>query len=338
MELTEEPGLLTERFEALKKEIINVAGDVGYAEMRNKLSTLKQDVRELNRRGIIAVGRYDADFPEQLKGVTDAPVLLFVKGEPKVLRNRAIAVVGPRKPSRYAEKVAEQFSKEFVRAGLTVVSGLARGVDSSAHAAAVAEGGITVAVLGCGLDTTYPAENAGLAASILDGGGAIVSEYPLGEKPLTYHFPERNRIVSGLSEGVFLPEAGEKSGSLNTVRHASEQGREIFVVPTMINQSSGAGSNKLLRDMKNDVVLTLEPEDVFIRLGLSKPLSGKATVAELNFTEQRIAAFLEEKGESHFEEILAETGLSAGELGAVLFEMEMKGVVEKTTGNYYAVF
>lgn len=166
---------------------------------------------ELEKRDLKFITRYDDEYPEKLLDIYDAPTGLFAKGNLDALRAKSIAVVGTRRPTRYGAKVADEFSREFAKAGLTVISGFARGVDSIAHLACVNQSRPTVAVFAAGLDVVYPAEHRSLFESVLANDGLVVTEYPLGTKPLQYHFPERNRIVSGLADAVFLPQAAKRA-------------------------------------------------------------------------------------------------------------------------------
>lgn len=165
----------------------------------------------MQKREIHWITYLDDEYPQTLCDVYDKPVVLFAKGNVDALKMRIISVVGTRRPTRYGAKVAEEFSREFARAGLCIASGLARGVDGIAHKACVDNASPTIAVFASGLDVIYPAEHRGLADSILSNGGLLLSEYPLGTKPLQYHFPDRNRIVSGISEAVFLPQAAKRA-------------------------------------------------------------------------------------------------------------------------------
>jgi DNA processing protein len=287
----------------------------------------------MERKEVGFVTFYDETYPSALRETYDFPLVLFTKGNTSLLNSDCIAVVGTRTPTRYGQKVCDSFTRDFARAGLTVVSGFARGVDSIAHKACVDTDSPTVAVFASGLDVCYPAEHKGLYESILNSGGLIVSEYPLGTKPLQYHFPERNRIISGLSRGVFLPEATLKSGSLITARLAIEQGKELFVVPGNINSPESEGTNKLLQEMPH--ALVIESEDVLSRLNV-KAVSVDAEVVELNIIETLVVDALHDK-ELHFEELLEVTALSAGELSTLLMNLEINGIIEHTGGNFYSL-
>ena len=287
----------------------------------------------MERNEVSWITFYDEEYPEQLREIYDFPLVLFAKGNTSLLNSDCIAVVGTRTPTRYGQKVADSFTRDFARAGLTIVSGFARGVDSIAHKACVVTESPTIAVFACGLDTCYPAEHKGLYDSILIAGGLIVTEYPLGTKPLQYHFPERNRIISGLSRGVFLPEATLKSGSLITARLSIEQGKELFIVPGNINSPESEGTNKLLQEMPHALVISTE--DVLSRLGV-RAVSVETEVVELNICETLVVEALHDR-ELHFEELLELTSLSAGELSTMLMNLEINGIIEHTGGNYYSL-
>lgn len=313
--------------------LLSVLGEKYKAEFLSKISSVEDIICKLNREGVNYVSIIDDEYPDQLREIYDPPLVLFCKGDVSVLKTRCIGVVGTRTPTRYGQKVCDSFAREFARSGLTVVSGFARGVDSIAHKAVVDSDAPTIAVFACGLDTCYPSENRGLHDAIIAHGGLIVTEYPLGVKPLQYHFPERNRIISGLSEGVFLPEATLKSGSLITARLAIEQGKDLFVVPGNINSPESEGTNKLLQEMPHAFVIA--PEDVFDRLGV-KQVKRETEVVELNMAETMIVDALHDR-EMHFEELLEISGLGAGELNTLLMNLQLNGIIEETGGNHYAL-
>lgn len=319
--------------EDAKDIVFKILGDDHATDFYKKLQSVDDIVEDLKKRDVHYITCYDDEYPEQLAEVYDRPLLLFVKGNVSTLKKRCISVVGTRRPTRYGAKVAEEFSREFAKAGLCIVSGFARGIDSIAHKACVENGCETVAVFACGLDVVYPAEHRGLMDSVLANGGAIVSEYPMGTKPLQYHFPERNRIVSGLGEAVFLPQAATKSGSLITIRLAIEQGKDIFIVPSNIYDEESAGNNELLREMPH--ALVIKPEDVLDAMHISREVVEKKTI-ELDFTQNQILEYLKDE-ERHVEDLIELTGLNVSELTSVLFDLEIEGLIVKTAGNYYAL-
>ncbi|MDH3392718.1 MAG: DNA-processing protein DprA, partial [Desulfobulbaceae bacterium] len=189
----------------------------------------------------------DPEYPARLRTIHDPPVLLYLKGSPQVVNSAGIAVVGARAASTYGLQMAERFSKDLASRGLTIISGLALGIDSTAHTGALAVKGTTVAVLGCGIDIVYPARNRKLFDKISET-GAIVSEYPPGTPPDGFRFPARNRIISGLSLGVLVVEAAKRSGSLITAHLALEQGREVFAMPGRVDSGKSEGSHRLLQE------------------------------------------------------------------------------------------
>ena len=189
------------------------------------------------------------DYPEQLRNIYDPPLRLYVLGNKEILKEKGIAVVGTRNPTEYGKKVAIQFAKQLSEKGINIISGLAVGIDTCAHLGnlQVYNKAKTIAVLGNGLDEIYPKENINLAKQIIKSGGCIISEYPIGTKPEKLHFPQRNRIISGLSKGVLVIEAREKSGSLITADFALEQGKEVFAVPGDMGKLTSVGTNNLIK-------------------------------------------------------------------------------------------
>lgn len=286
---------------------------------------------EKHNIGIITI--LDEDYPQKLKNIYDPPFVLYYKGNKSLMnRKNILAVVGTRRVSSYGKNILENFVPKFVEAGLVIVSGLARGVDSIGHRLCLDNRGETIAVVANGLDICYPPENVDLETKIVQR-GLVISEYPVGEKSLQYHFPERNRIISALSDGVFIPEAGEKSGSLITADYAIEQGRELFVVPGNIFSSQSAGCNKKIKELQATIVLN--PQDVIEAMGLYTNLSSKRNL-QLNIEQQTIMQILED-GCKHFYDLLEKTGMSIGQLPAVLTELEVLGLIRKIQGNFYEI-
>ncbi len=203
-------------------------------------------------------------YPNQLKNIYDPPAKLYVLGNRFILNQRNFAIVGSRKATQYGKKIAMQISKELAENGLNVVSGLAIGIDSYAHLGClqVKDAGKTIAVLGSGLDVIYPKENRKLAEQIINSGGCIISEYPIGSKIEKNNFPQRNRIISGLSEGILVVEASQKSGALITAEFGAEQGKEVFAVPGDINKEQSEGCNLLIKDGANVVTSSQDIIDI----------------------------------------------------------------------------
>ena len=226
------------------------------------------------------------------------------------------------------------FSRELTKAGVVVISGLAYGIDAEAGRSAVDVGGKTIAVLGGGIDKIYPSANIPLANKIIQNGGLILSEYLPDEKPAKFHFPERNRIISGLSVGTLIIEAGENSGSLITARTALEQGKDIFVVPANITSSASFGSNQLIRECPDCVVIY--PQDILDVLHIEKIDNNQNENLELT-NEQKLVYDLLLDGDLMFDDILDRTKFVPNELNSLLTEMEIFGIIKKKVGNYYGL-
>lgn len=277
----------------------------------------------------------DEDYPKLLREIPNPPIVIYLKGEFLPQDELAVAVVGTRKISPYGRQACEDLVGGLVRAGITVVSGLALGVDAIAHRTAVAAGGRTVAVLACGVDAVYPSSNRQIAASILDGHGAILSELPLGTPPLKHHFPNRNRIISGLCLGTVVVEAAAESGALITARHALEQNRQVYAVPGSIYNPGAAGPNNLLKMGAKPVVSAADIlED--LNLGhLQEQIETQAIIGD-NEEENAVLKLLTREPQ-HFDLLAKSSGLPAATLAATLTIMEMKGKVRNLGANQYVL-
>lgn len=215
---------------------------------KNIRNNLDKHLEYMYKHNIQILNINDIKYPQNLKNIYDPPVSLYVLGNIKALNETNIAVIGSRDYSKYGENQAKKFSYDLAKNKINIVSGLAKGIDSFAHIGALYAKGKTIAVLGNGLDMIYPKENINLAKDIIKNNGCIISEYPLGTKPLKYNFPARNRIISGISRGILVIEAKEKSGTLITVDFALEQGRDIFVIPGNVDSKNSVGTNNLIKE------------------------------------------------------------------------------------------
>jgi DNA processing protein len=302
----------------------------------DKLSTLvsraESGIRRAREGRITPVPWSDAAYPPALTTIIDPPPLLWVLGRVAALSTPSVAIVGARAASAYALSVAERLASDLTAAGLTVVSGLARGVDSAAHRGTVASGGVTVAVLGSGVDVLYPAEHAPLAREI-EKNGAVISELVPGTPPQPQFFPLRNRIISGLSRAVVVIEAGEKSGSLITARSALEQGRDVLAVPGNVLSGRNRGAHALLRDGARIVETA---QDILEELGLlGSPCAPAFASRSLTPVRDPILSCLVPGEPSDLDEIAERSGLSPARLLPRLFELELQGAVTRLGGGRF---
>lgn len=290
---------------------------------------------KITAQGIKILTWDDELYPPRLKEIEQPPPVLYVRGEILTEDHFAVAIVGTRKVTPYGRQVTEELSAFLAANGVTVVSGLARGVDAVAHSAALKAGGRTVAVLGSGVDRIYPSENRAIAEQMM-ARGALVSDYPIGTAPESTNFPPRNRIISGLSLAVVVIEAGETSGALITAEFAAEQGREVFAVPGSILAPQSKGTNKLIQ---NGALPLLTPQDLLQALNLTRVGEQKAARKILPADEVE-AQLLNALGNEpmHVDEIRNQTGLPVEKVSAALVMMELKGMVRQVGGmNYVAV-
>ena len=279
-------------------------------------------------RGIKVVSVVDRDYPANLRSISDAPPVLYFRGTLLPEDDLAIAVVGARFATSYGRQVTEKFVYELVASNLAIVSGLARGIDSFAHRAALEAGGRTIAVLGSGVDTIYPPENKKLAEDIVKN-GALVSEFPLGFPSVPSNFPARNRIISGLSLGVLVTEAAEDSGSLITAGQAAEQGREVFAVPGAIFGKMSRGTNNLIKEgvhpatEASDILQILEIE----RKAQQQTRNKKLETSKMGKDQKKILDLLDGSSK-HIDLIARESGLSIDKVSSALSLMELSGFVK----------
>ncbi len=276
----------------------------------------------------------DADYPARLREITQPPPILYLRGDFLEEDAWAVAIVGTRRVTSYGRQVTEEIATFLAQNGVTVVSGLARGIDGIAHQAALNAGGRTLAVLGSGVDRIYPPEHRNLAEAII-GSGAILSDYPPNTPPEASNFPPRNRIISGLSMGTIVIEAGETSGALITANFSLEQGREVFAVPGNVFAPQSKGPNKLLQQGAHPL---LKPRDVLDVLDLTRVTEHRAARKTLpaDATEAQLLDSLTHEP-LHVDEIRAKTGLAVEKVSSTLVMMELKGMVRHVGGMNYVV-
>lgn len=284
----------------------------------------------LDAANIRVVFREGAGYPPLLRTLDDAPQLLFVQGVADLSDPLTFAIVGARNGSSYGRAMAEEIAGAIAGAGVTVVSGFARGIDSAAHRGALKAGGRTVAVLGCGTDILYPPENGALREQILEAGGSLVSEYGPGMPPLAGNFPRRNRLISGMSRGVLLAEAAPRSGAMITVDYALEQGREVFVLPGPANARLSEMPNRLAREGARVITSAqelLEDLDVFGLPWAKQPPDGPGP--QLTAEEKLVYDALRD-GEKGVDQLVERTGLSVRQVNSVLTMLGIQGIIEDT--------
>jgi len=295
-------------------------------------------LKSMDVHGVRFTNPWEADYPQHLRKIYDPPPYLFYRGSLIAQDAAAIAVVGTRTPSAYGVRIADRFATALATRGITIVSGLARGIDTVAHSATLRAGGRTVAVIGSGLDVMYPAENHALATRIM-AHGAVISEFPMGTKPDAMNFPQRNRVVSGMSLGTLVIETGIEGGAMITARNALDQNREVFAIPSPIDATTRSGANRLLRD--GQALLTETPDDILSELhphlrGLipDLPLPPPRETPPLSLFEQRVAEVIGDEP-SHIDAISEQTSLSSAETLVHLLALECKGVVRQLPGKHF---
>lgn len=292
----------------------------------------------LDKKGIRAVTRLNDDYPGALTNIYDPPPTLYVRGDCALNDDRMFAIVGSRRSTRDGQRAAREIAEGLARADVTVVSGMARGIDTCAHEGAMAGEGPTIAVLGCGVDVAYPPENAELMARILDMGGAVVSEYLPGTQPLPGHFPKRNRIISGLTRGTLLVEGAKKSGAMITVNCAIDQNRDVFAVPGSIYSPLSAAPNRMIVD---GAVPVISPWEILEHYRwASRPEVSDANphqAVQLDPDQLKIVEPLREQ-ELSFEELTQITGFTASKLNSHLTMLELRGIIMKVPGGFYRAY
>lgn len=294
----------------------------------------EQELARARDAGVAIITLEDPAYPERLRNTSDPPLYFYAKGNVSLLNEQAVAIVGTRTPTYYGLSVTHRIAYGLAAAGLTVVSGMARGIDTQAHKGALAARGSTIAVLACGIDVAYPPENKGLMEQISDS-GTVVTENPFGTKPESGYFPARNRIISGLSLGTVIIEAAEDSGSLITAAYALKEGRRLFAVPGNIGSPNSRGTNTLI---KEGAVLVEETGDILGALAVqSRPVRATTPprpTARLTAEEETIFRCI--SGEpKHIDRIIVESDTAPGKISGLLITLELKGMVKQLPGKYF---
>ncbi len=328
-------------FHASARELAGIEGlgekVAGEIQKGPQKKAVERELSLLKGAGGRIITLKDDEYPKRLKDIYDPPALLYVRGELRRDDELAVAIVGSRKTAPYGRWVTEKIGEDLARHGVSVVSGMARGIDSLAHKGAIQGGGRTIAVLGCGVDVIYPSENRTLFHQIIDH-GAVVSEFPMGSPPEAGHFPKRNRIISGLSMGVVIVQAGAESGSLITAGYALEQGREVFAVPGNVGAEGSRGTNQLIKDgaklveSSEDILEEILPQWKREEEGAQKAeKSGPDLVGE----EEILYGLLGEDP-LHIDAIIRESQLDPGKVSSLLLNLELKGLISQWPGKCFS--
>ena len=296
--------------------------------------SLEAEMEKLDRYGVKVLTWHDKDYPSRLKEIYDYPPLIYVRGSLLPEDEWCLAVVGTRRATVYGRQVTEEIVADLAQSRITIVSGLAKGIDSVAHHSALEAGGRSIAVFACGLDIVYPSENANLARRIMQQ-GALISEYPLGTKPRADNFPRRNRIMSGLSLGVLVVEAGETSGALITARLALEQDREVFAIPGSILSPASSGTNHLIQE---GAKLVHNYSDILEELNLTAVAHqiGLKEIIPASDTESLLLKQLRAEP-THIDEVCRSSGLPMPTVSSTLAMMELKGLVKQVGAMNYVL-
>lgn len=327
--------------EASERELTNADGiDRNLAKKIRTERSFEKEVQvqlsRLNKAEARLITFWDKEFPENLKRIYDPPVMLFMRGELSTSDKYSVAIVGTRNPTTYGKHIAERFAAELSEQGITVVSGLARGIDTISHTTAVRSGGRTIAVLGSGVDVIYPGENRRLSEQILLN-GAIVSEYYMGAKPDAVNFPRRNRIISGISLGTIIVETDVNGGAMITASAALDQNREVFAVPGNVTEKKSHGTHKLIKEGRAKLVENIADIIEELRYKLKPILKDQPKIqpkAQLSIFEQKIFDVLGDEP-LHIDALADKCAMAVSDMLVQLLSLELKGVVKQLPGKYF---
>ena len=321
-----------EQVEGLHRDTID--GIVAFSDW----AEIDEEIERARDAGIAIVPFTNPNYPARLRTIADPPPFLYVKGNILTDDDKAVAIVGSRSASEYGRRVARDLARGLVSLGFTVVSGMARGIDGSAHESALQAGGRTIAVLGSGVERAYPAEHETLYRRIGEN-GAVLSELPIGTRPLAFNFPARNRLISGLSLGVVVVEATEKSGSLITATLAVEQGREVFAVPGEVGSSRSRGAHRLIRqgaklvESVDDIIEEIAPQ-LLDRTGSATQRAPRVLPQNASDATRTIFALLQENT-LQVDQVIERTGMSAAQVLETLLDLELQGLLRQLPGKIY---
>lgn len=327
---------LEKAWDASDEQLRDIGFDIRAIQSLNEVRQnfdLDQYARQVESSGVDVVTWGSPEYPELLREIPAAPPLIFLRGQLEPIDRWAVAVVGTRRLTAYGRQVTRDLVAGLVSNGITIVSGLARGIDAVAHRTALEGGGRTIAVMASGIDKVYPPEHRDLAREIVADRGAVISDYPFGAEPESSHFPARNRLISGLSLGVIVIEAGERSGALITARFALEQNREVFAVPGNIHSPVSVGTNRLIQQGGK---LVMRVEDILEELNLKMVTEQAVAQVVLPETAEEAALISQLSSQPvHVDELGRLTGMPMSLISSTLTMMELKGMVQQVGGMNY---
>ncbi len=308
-----------------------------WEKFQEKISNVDFEFQKMESFGIKILSIEDEVYPKNLKNIFDPPYLLYYIGDINLINKFCISIVGSRKPSAYGLFAARKFSKELSERDIVIVSGLALGIDTQAHKSAIESNGKTIGILGTSFDNIYPKSNQNFSSDMINSGNLIISEYPLNKKTMPYHFVQRNRLISGIGQGLVVIEAGEKSGTLTTVDFALEHGKNVFSVPGNIDSVNSIGTNNLIKSgakliTKVDDILEDYPEIDFL-----KKYEDKACFKGLSDNEKKVVEVLKFKGVQNIEKIAFFTNIKIKDIIGILNILEIKGVVKELGNGMYSL-
>jgi len=319
-------------WEELSPQMGAITGPGVYAELRKARSPeyLDQLFEDMDRCECAAITQDDPGYPALLRTIDDAPPVLFVRGNTSLIEGDAVAIVGARNCTAYGTRMARKIARELSMAGVTVVSGLARGIDSVAHRGAIDAEARTVAVLGSGVDVIYPNEHRMLADEIIARGGSVVSELKPGTPPRGQHFPARNRIISGMCDGLLLIEAAKRSGTMTTVSFALDQGREVFALPGQADSPLSASTHALIRDGAR---LVTSARELMLDMGWADEMAEEEALLPALSRAARDVYMQLLGGQTDVDALIEALGVSAKEMNSLLTIMELQGIIRRLPGR-----
>lgn len=334
LQLFDEPKDIFTDFYNYSKELIKIVNDAQLNNMQQMLGEKFADsyLKILSESNVNIVTCYSENYPKQFLDYFNYPFVLFYKGDISLINTKCVGVVGTRRVTRYGSRVTEKYCETLVANKITIVSGMAEGVDTIAHKTALKNGGKTIAVLGSGFNDIYPHSNVELAKEIAEN-GLLLSEYSPTTKAATYHFPVRNRIIVGLSDAVLITEAGIKSGVMHTRDYCLEYGKDMFIVPGNIDSPYSEGCNAIIKSMQGAITTT--PEDILQALNIKNSYTPKVEQTHQLSIDEKLVLDVLSSDEVHFDELLIKTKLDTKLLLRLLTTMELNGIIKKLAGNYY---